>query len=69
MVVNFDFCTTIPTCGSNEEYVTLVPIGVIYLTESILAGVKQIFGVHNVIEERIDFDVGGQIYNFYLHQL
>lgn len=59
MIKDFNFLVAIPATWADIEHVSLVPISVVDLIESILPGVEKCSSVHDIIEEGINFDVGG----------
>lgn len=69
MIVDFDFLGAVSTSGTYVKHIALVPIGIVDLVEAIVAGVKEVLGVHDVVEHGIHLDVGWKIDDLNLHQL
>jgi hypothetical protein len=68
MIIDLNLGVAISACGFDVEHVPLIPIGVVDLVEPIIAGVEQILGVHDIVEDGIDLDVGWQIDYLNVHQ-
>lgn len=69
MVEYFDLAATVVTSRFNVENITFIPISIIDFIQFVIARIKQVFGVHNIIEEWIDADVGGKVDDFDLDHL
>ena len=61
VVVDPDLGGTVPADGLDEEDITAVPVGVVDLVEAIFSREEKVLGVHNVVEQGVDRDVGGQV--------
>ena len=69
MIIDPDLLGAVLAGGLNEEHISLVPITIIHLVEPVLAGVEDIFGVHDITENGIDRDTGGQVDYEHINEL
>lgn len=65
MIVDLDFVVTVSAGGSYIQDIAFVPVRVINFVELVFARKEEVSGVHDIFEEGIDGDVGGQVDDFY----
>lgn len=64
MIEYLDFGSAVVTGWPDVEYIAFIPICVVNLIEPVGSGVEEVFGVHNIIKDGIDVNIGGEIDNF-----
>ncbi len=61
VIVDLDFLGTVSASGSYIQNIAFVPIRVIDFIEFVFPRIEEVSGVHDIFEEGIDGDVGGQV--------